>query len=243
VSANGAGADLVVVDSGGANLGSVMIALRRLGVEPKLVRDADSIEAAGRVLLPGVGAAAPVMRRLRELDLVRTLRELRKPLLGICVGMQVLYEHSEEGDTECLGLIPGVVRRLRDGAGVRVPHMGWNTLQTEIGSPLLDAIDDGSHAYFVHSYAAPASEDCVASVWHGETFAAVVQRGHVAGAQFHPERSAAVGAQLLRNFLQWTPADKRHSSAPAPAPRIAAPSGGRRDAPAGARPIGGGPAR
>jgi glutamine amidotransferase len=205
VSASNAGADLVVVDSGGANLGSVMIALRRLGVAPKLVRDPDAIEAAGRVLLPGVGAAAPVMRRLRELDLVRTLRELRKPLLGICVGMQVLFEHSEESDTECLGLIPGVVRRLRDGAGVRVPHMGWNTLQIEAGSPLLDGIGGGSHAYFVHSYAAPVSEDCVASVCHGEAFAAVVQRGHVAGAQFHPERSADVGGRLLSNFLRWKP--------------------------------------
>ena len=205
MSASDASTDLVVVDSGGANLGSVMIALRRLGMEPKLVRDAEAIEAASRVLLPGVGAAAPVMRRLRELDLVRTLRALRKPLLGICVGMQVLFEHSEEGDTECLGLIPGDVRRLRDGVGVRVPHMGWNTLQTESGSPLLEGIGDGSHAYFVHSYAAPVSEDCVASVCHGEALAAVVQRGNVAGAQFHPERSADVGSRLLSNFLRWNP--------------------------------------
>lgn len=200
-----AAADLVVVDSGGANLGSVRIALRRLGVEAPLVRDAAAIEAAGRVLLPGVGAAAPVMRRLRELDLIEALRTLRKPLLGICVGMQVLFERSEEGDTACLGLLPGAVRKLRAGDGVRVPHMGWNTLQFARASPLLDGIAEGSHAYFVHSYAAPADADCVASVEHGERFAAIVQRGHVAGAQFHPERSAEVGARLLANFLRWNP--------------------------------------
>ncbi len=200
-----AATDLVVVDSGGANLGSVMIALRRLGIEPPLVRDAAAIDAAGRVLLPGVGAAAPVMRRLRELDLVDTLRALRKPLLGICVGMQVLFERSEEGDTPCLGLLPGVVCRLRGGEGVRVPHMGWNALRAEAASPLLAGIAAGSQAYFVHSYAAPLMPDCVASVEHGGRFAAMVQRGHVAGAQFHPERSAKTGARLLRNFLQWQP--------------------------------------
>lgn len=201
---------LVVVDAGGANLGSVLLALRRLGVDAPLVRDAAAIEAAERVLLPGVGAAAPVMRRLRELELVEVLRALRKPLLGICVGMQVLFEHSEEGDVGCLGLLPGSVCRLRGGAGIRIPHMGWNTLQAVPGpggaSPLLQGIPDGSHAYFVHSYAAPVSGDCIASCRHGGDFAAIVQRGNVAGAQFHPERSAGVGARLLRNFLHWSPA-------------------------------------
>lgn len=197
--------DLVVVDSGGANLGSVMVALRRLGVDPPLVRDAATIEGAGRVLLPGVGAAAPVMQRLRELGLVECLRALRKPLLGICVGMQVLYERSEEGDVECLGLLPGTVRRLRGAPGTRVPHMGWNALDAERASPLLDGIAPGTHAYFVHGYAVAADAHCVASVDHGDRFAALVQRGHVAGAQFHPERSAGAGAQLLRNFLAWAP--------------------------------------
>lgn len=199
------GNDLVVVDSGGANLGSVMVALRRLGVDPPLVRDAAAIERAGRVLLPGVGAAGPVMRRLRELDLVEVLRSLRKPLLGICVGMQVLFERSEEGDVEGLGLLSGTVRQLRPAPGIRIPHMGWNRLRIEAGSPLLDGIDDGSHAYFVHSYAAPADAACIASTEHGDVMAALVQRGYVAGAQFHPERSADVGARLLRNFLQWQP--------------------------------------
>lgn len=197
--------DLVVVDAGGANLGSVMAALRRLGVEPPLVRDAGSIERAGRVLLPGVGAAGPVMQRLREQGLVDVLRGLRAPLLGICVGMQVLFERSEEGDEECLGLLPGAVRKLRGAQGIRIPHMGWNALRFRRSSPLLAGVEDGSHAYFVHSYAAPVSGDCVAGTDHGIAFAALVQRGNVAGAQFHPERSSTVGAQLLRNFLAWNP--------------------------------------
>ncbi len=205
MSASSFASDLVVVDSGGANLGSVMIALRRLGVEPPLVRDVDSIDRAGRVLLPGVGAAGPVMRRLREFGLVECLRGLRKPLLGICVGMQVLFERSEEGDKECLGLLAGSVSKLQGGDGIRVPHMGWNSLQFERPSPLLEGIDEGGHAYFVHSYAAPVTADCVARTDHGAPFAALVQRGNVAGAQFHPEKSSGVGAQLLRNFLAWNP--------------------------------------
>jgi glutamine amidotransferase len=196
---------LVVVDAGGANLGSVMIALARLGVDAPLVREVADIEAADRVLLPGVGAAGPVMQRLRELGLVECLRALRKPLLGICVGMQVLYERSEEDDVACLGLLPGTVRKLRGARGIRVPHMGWNALEAERASPLLEGVANGAHAYFVHGYAAAADENCVASVEHGDQFAALVQRGNVAGAQFHPERSADIGAQLLRNFLRWTP--------------------------------------
>jgi len=201
-----AGNGLVVVDSGGANLGSVMIALRRLGVEPPLTLDAGVIANAGRVLLPGVGAAGPVMQRLREHGLVEVIRGLSRPLLGICVGMQVLYEYSEEGDVDCLGLLPGAVRRIPAAPGARVPHMGWNRLDRHRASPLLDGIADDAHAYFVHGYAAEVGVDCVASASHGQPLAALVQRGNVAGAQFHPERSAAVGARLLSNFLQWRPA-------------------------------------
>ncbi|MFC4728840.1 imidazole glycerol phosphate synthase subunit HisH [Coralloluteibacterium thermophilus] len=197
---------LVLVDSGGANLGSVRYALQRLGVEAPLVDRREDILRAERVILPGVGAAGPAMARLAELDLIDTLRTLRTPLLGVCVGMQILFETSEEGDAACLGLIPGRVRRLPEAPGVRVPHMGWNRLQPRIDSPLLDGIPAGSWAYYVHSYAAPAGEHCVAASVHGEPFAAMVVRGNVAGAQFHPERSAEVGARLLENFLRWTPA-------------------------------------
>ena len=196
---------LVLVDAGGANLGSVRQALHRLGVEPQLATDAVTIRAADRVILPGVSTAAAVMWRLRELDLVDTLRSLQAPLLGICVGMQLLFEHSEEGDTPCLGLLPGRVQRLPPGPGVRVPHMGWNRLRPLRESTLTRGIADGDCAYFVHSYAAPAGDDCVLACEHGTRFAAVVERGNVAGAQFHPERSSRVGARLLRNFIEATP--------------------------------------
>ncbi len=192
-----------MVDAGGANIGSVRYALQRLGVEPELTTDAAVICAADRVLLPGVGTAALVMQRLRDLDLVQTLRELQAPLLGVCVGMQVLFEHSEEDDTDCLGLLQGRVRRLQASEGIRVPHMGWNALQFAAPGALADEVAAaGGHAYFVHSYAAPVTDDCLAWCHHGHDFAAIVARGHVAGAQFHPERSAAVGACLLARFLQ-----------------------------------------
>jgi len=197
---------VVLVDAGGANLGSVRCALRRLGVEPLLSADAREIRGADRVILPGVSTAATVMGRLHELGLVDVLRELRQPLLGVCVGMQLLFEHSEEDDTPCLRLLPGRVRRIAGGAGIRVPHMGWNALSLRRPDPLLRGFGDADYAYFVHSYAAGVTPDCIASTRHGDEFAAAVRRGNVMGAQFHPERSAAAGARLLHNFLTMEPA-------------------------------------
>lgn len=194
--------NVVLVDSGGANIGSVRYALERLGVQAAMSADAAVIRAADRVILPGVGAAGPGMARLNELALVDVLRSLTQPLLGICLGMQLLFDGSEEGDVACLGLLPGRVRRMPESPGIRVPHMGWNRLQPTRTSSLLEGIPDGAQAYFVHSYAAPVTDDCLARCGHGEDFAAVVQRGNVAGAQFHPERSAATGARLLENFLK-----------------------------------------
>lgn len=193
---------VALVDAGGANIGSVLFALQRLGVEATLTGDARLIREADRVILPGVSTAAMVMGRLRELDLVETLRTLERPLLGVCVGMQLLYEGSEEGDVECLGLIPGKVAKLPASSAIRIPHMGWNTLQPLRDSSLSEGIVAGDRAYFVHSYAAPVTADCVLCSDHGRAFAAVVQRGRVSGAQFHPERSARVGARLLQNFLE-----------------------------------------
>ena len=194
--------NVVLVDSGGANIGSVRYALGRLGVQAAMSGEADVIRAADRVILPGVGAAGPAMARLNELGLVDVLRSLAQPLLGICLGMQLLFDDSEEGGVACLGLVPGRVRRMPESPGVRVPHMGWNRLQPTRPSLLLDGIPDGAQAYFVHSYAAPVTDDCLARCGHGADFAAVVQRGNVGGAQFHPERSAATGARLLENFLR-----------------------------------------
>lgn len=197
---------LALIDAGGANLGSVRYALERLGVEVRIVRDADGLRGAQRVILPGVGSARPAMDLLRERGLDVVLRALEVPLLGICLGMQLLFEASEEGGVGCLGLLPGTVSRMPRSARLRVPHMGWNTLEPLRESALLDGIAMPAHAYFVHGYAAPVTDDCIASCTHGEPFAACVQRGRIAGMQFHPERSAAVGSKLLANFLRWNPA-------------------------------------
>jgi len=198
---------VVLIDAGGANLGSVRYALERLGAGVRVSADAAVIRAARRVILPGVGTAAAGMARLHQAGLVDVVRGLRQPLLGICLGMQLLYDSSDEGGVECLGLLPGCVTRLLPGTGsagspaVRVPHMGWNRLRRVADSTLLDGIEDGAQAYFVHSYAAPVGSATLASATHGREFGAVVGDGLRFGAQFHPERSAAVGARLLRNFL------------------------------------------
>lgn len=206
MSARPNGGDLALIDAGGANLGSVMYALRRIGAAPRLVRDADALGDPERVILPGVGAAAPSMALLRARGLDVALRASEAPLLGVCVGLQLLFEGSEEGDVDCLGLLPGRVRQLAGGPGLRIPHMGWNTLRVRVpASPLLAGIDDGAHAYFVHSFAVPVEEagDAVlADTDHGARFAAVVGHGRRFGAQFHPERSSATGLRLLDNFLK-----------------------------------------
>ena len=196
---------IALIDAGGANLGSVRDALDRLGAQVDVVRDGDGLRDTERVILPGVGAAEPGMRLLRERGFVEVLRALEQPLLGVCLGMQLLFDSSEEGDVECLGLIPGRIFRLQEAPGVRVPHMGWNTLQQVQGSPLMTGIADGANVYFVHSYAAPVTADCIAGCEHGQLFSAIVRRGRVCGAQFHPERSGSTGARLLANFLAWSP--------------------------------------
>ncbi|MDZ4348537.1 MAG: imidazole glycerol phosphate synthase subunit HisH [Xanthomonadaceae bacterium] len=193
--------NVVLVDSGGANIGSVRYALERLGVAAEMTAEPERIQAADRVILPGVGAAGPAMEKLCGFGLVELLRSLERPLLGICLGMQLLFERSEEGGVDCLGLLPGQIARMPSAPGIRIPHMGWNSLDIRRASPLLAGIETGDWAYFVHSFAAPVTDDCIASSTHGEPFAAVVQRGRVMGAQFHPERSAATGLKLLENFL------------------------------------------
>ena len=191
---------VVLLDSGGANLGSVQSAFARLGLRAPVTSDEATILAATHVLLPGVGAAGAAMARLRDNGLDRLIPHLTQPLLGICIGMQLLFEHSEEGGTDCLGLLRGSVRRLAPTATTRVPHMGWNRLAAGSNDPLVAGLD-GHSVYFVHSFAAPAGEDTVATATHGGTLSAVVRRGNVMGVQFHPERSAAAGRRLLRNFL------------------------------------------
>ncbi|CAD0336389.1 imidazole glycerol phosphate synthase subunit HisH [Xanthomonas hortorum] len=196
--------DLALIDAGGANLGSVRYALERLGVEARVVRDTEGLQGADRVILPGVGAAPEAMSRLRAQGLIEPLRQLQVPLIGICLGMQLLFEHSEEGDVDCLGLLPGIVRHMTPALGIRVPHMGWNQLVPMRESALLAGLPERASAYFVHGYAAPVTADTVAACDHGGLFTAVVQQGLRCGAQFHPERSAETGARILRNFLEMS---------------------------------------
>ena len=193
---------LAIIDSGGANIASLRYAIERLGVESDLTTDPARLRAASHVILPGVGAASDCMSRLEKANLVDTIRTLQQPLLGICVGMQLLFDSSEEGDVRCLGLLPGRVQRFADREGLPVPHMGWNQLNLSQPSPLFDDIQNGDYVYFVHSYAAPLGSHSIASSEYGVPFTAVVQRGNVYGAQFHPERSARIGSLLLRNFLR-----------------------------------------
>ncbi|HKQ81971.1 MAG TPA: imidazole glycerol phosphate synthase subunit HisH [Steroidobacteraceae bacterium] len=193
---------LAIIDSGGANIASLRYAIERLGVESDLTTDPARLRAASHVILPGVGAASDCMSRLEKANLVDTIRTLQQPLLGICVGMQLLFDSSEEGDVRCLGLLPGRVQRFADREGLPVPHMGWNQLNLSRPSPLFNDIENGDYVYFVHSYAAPLGSHSIASSEYGVPFTAVVQRGNVYGAQFHPERSARIGSLLLRNFLR-----------------------------------------
>lgn len=193
---------LALVDSGGANIASVKFALERLGVRSELTTDTAVIAAAERVILPGVGSAAEGMKRLRQRGLVDCVRALTQPVLGICLGMQLLFDDSAEGPTRTLGLLPGRVDLLPASPGIQVPHMGWNTLRVETTSDLLAGFDAETRFYFVHSFAAPVNEFTLASCEHGTRFGAVVRRRNFHGVQFHPERSGSAGARLLRNFLQ-----------------------------------------
>ena len=197
--------DVALIDAGGANLGSVRYALERLGVTPRIVRDAAGLVGADRIVLPGVGSAAPAMVALRDRGLDTALRASTVPLLGICLGMQLLFDASDEGDVDCLGLVPGRVRKMRPGVGVRVPHMGWNRLQNLSAHALLEGIQEGDSVYFVHGYCASIDASTLATARHGEAFAAVICHGNRAGMQFHPERSSSIGARLLQNFLGWQP--------------------------------------
>jgi glutamine amidotransferase len=193
--------DVVIVANGGANLASLQFALERLEIAAQVSADPARIRAASHVMLPGVGAAKDAMIRLRRERLDEVLPTLRQPVLGICLGMQLLFDTSDEGATDCLGIIPGRATRFAEAPGHPVPHIGWNTLDIVRESPLLAGIESGGHAYFVHSYALPLSHATVASTEYGAPFSACVQWRNFYGAQFHPERSASLGARILQNFL------------------------------------------
>ena len=194
-------ANAVIIPSCGSNLASLQFALERLGADVPLTEDPARIRAASHVILPGVGAAAPGMERLAAAGLVDLIPTLTQPVLGICLGMQLLFARSEEEQTRCLGVIDAEVRRLPASSELPVPQMGWNDLQLAGESPLLDAVPSGTYAYFVHSFAAPPGPYTRAVATYGVPFSAVIQQGNFFGTQFHPERSSRGGAQILDNFL------------------------------------------
>lgn len=193
---------IAVINSGGANLNSVCIALRRHHSEVVLTQDPTEICRATHIILPGVGTAAAVMQRLYEIGLVKLVKSLIQPVLGICVGMQIMYEASEEGEVSGLGIIPGKVELMPIFPGITIPHTGWNVLKIlDSSCELLRELDPDSYVYFVHSYAATVGLSTKGSIWHGQNYTAICQRENFYGVQFHPEKSGEVGEQILKNFL------------------------------------------
>ena len=191
---------IVLLDSGGANLGSVLAAFKRLGLQASITDSRQQILRASHIILPGVGTAQNAMNRLKQNRLIDLIPKLTQPLLGICIGMQLLFESSAEGDCQCLGLLKGKVDKLIPTTKTCIPHMGWNQLEVNRPHDLVNGLDN-AWMYFVHSYAVAASDKQVASTEHGYHFSAVVSDQNICGVQFHPERSSVAGTRLLNNFL------------------------------------------
>ena len=194
--------DVVVIGSCGSNLASLGFALKRLGVDAPVTEDPERVRRATHVILPGVGAAAAGMTRLAAAGLAEVVPTLTQPVLGICLGMQLLFAGSDEEDTKCLGVIDARVTKLPQSGDLPVPQMGWNQLEVVADSALLAGVEPGAFAYFIHSYAAPLGGFTRAITRYGVPFSAVIERGNFFGTQFHPERSAKVGAQVLDNFVK-----------------------------------------
>jgi glutamine amidotransferase len=198
---------ITVIDSGVANLASVSAALHRLGADAIVTSDAAAIRSATHVILPGVGAASAAMSLLEQKRLSDVIRNLTQPVLGICLGMQLMFTGSEEGKSggehvRCLNIIPGIVRRMIGSPSAPVPHMGWNQIKPiKTAHSLLKGVAPQSFVYFVHSYAAPVDHTTLATAEYNGIFSSVVAHKNFYGCQFHPERSSAVGSQILQNFL------------------------------------------
>lgn len=190
---------LAVVDIGCGNIGSVGIAFERFGISPLVTCAAEELASADKVVLPGVGAAGYAMEQIELRGLAPVIRALAQPALGICLGMQLLFEASEEEESACLGLIPGRVRKLEAAPGRPVPHMGWSRLQVSDESL---GLRTGDYVYFAHSFACDPVPETVASTQYGREIPAAVRSGNWLGAQFHPERSGEAGARFLRRWLE-----------------------------------------
>ncbi|KOO06225.1 imidazole glycerol phosphate synthase subunit HisH [Vibrio hepatarius] len=198
---------VVIIDTGCANVSSVKFAIERLGYDVTISKDPAVVLGADKLFLPGVGTASEAMKNLEERDLIELVKKVEKPLLGICLGMQLLGKLSQEKGqkadeiVECLGLCDGEVRLLQTG-DLPLPHMGWNTVSANPGHPLFKDIEEGEYFYFVHSFAMPVGDYTIAQCDYGNPFSAAVQTGNYYGVQFHPERSSKAGSKLIQNFLE-----------------------------------------
>ncbi|MEI8347157.1 MAG: imidazole glycerol phosphate synthase subunit HisH [Pseudomonadota bacterium] len=193
---------LVIIDTGGANISSIINAFEALEVQTILTCDPKIIRSAGKIILPGVGAAGACMERLQEMKLRDLIPTLTQPVFGICLGMQILFDYSAEGETPCLGIIEGKIQRLDNVKGMSVPHMGWNTVEIlQSANPLVAGIPASGSFYFANSYYAPQSGRTVGVSHYSAVMTAIVQKNNFWGVQFHPERSGTLGLQLLRNFV------------------------------------------
>ncbi|WP_028866032.1 imidazole glycerol phosphate synthase subunit HisH [Psychromonas aquimarina] len=197
---------IVIIDTGCANLSSVKFSIERLGYNVTVSKDPAILQQADKLFLPGVGTAKEAMANLIERDLVEQIKNLTQPVLGICLGMQMLAQASEEGVgeqplIETLGIVEGNIEKM-DVTPLRSPHMGWNQVTPKLDNPLFKDIPAGSYFYFVHSYALPVNDNTIASCDYGSPFTAAVNKDNFYGVQFHPERSGKAGAQLIKNFLE-----------------------------------------
>jgi imidazole glycerol-phosphate synthase subunit HisH len=192
--------EVAIIDYNAGNVRSVLFALERIGVEAVLTDNHETIRNAGKVIFPGVGEASTTMNYLREKGLDEVIRSLKQPVLGICLGMQLLCEHSEENDTPCLGVIPQKVVRFRPGSGEKVPHMGWNSLR-QLSDGLFSPEMEGEYVYFVHSFYVETGPFSTAVTDYTLPFSAAIRKDNFYATQFHPEKSGKVGERILKNFL------------------------------------------
>lgn len=198
---------IVIVDTGCANISSVRYAVERLGYDVQVSDQADEIKRADKVILPGVGSAKHAMKNIRDKGLVEVIQSLEQPVLGFCLGMQLMCSQSEEAGLnentviDCIGVIPTQVKAMEVG-DLRLPHMGWNTLRFPKAHPIFKGIASDAYVYFVHSYCAPISEYTIASCEYGQGFSAAIAKDNFIGCQFHPERSSDIGSLIIKNFLE-----------------------------------------
>ncbi|MDC2826341.1 imidazole glycerol phosphate synthase subunit HisH [Rodentibacter pneumotropicus] len=193
--------NITIIDTACANLSSVKFAFDRLGYAAEITSDLNKIKAADKLILPGVGTAVAAMKNLQARGLIEVIQNLTQPVLGICLGMQLMTAFSEEGNVDTLNLMPSQTALIPD-KGLPLPHMGWNNVRYAQGCPLFDGIEQNSHFYFVHSYAVSPNENTIATSHYGVEFSAAIAKGNFYGVQFHPERSGKNGALLLRNFVE-----------------------------------------